>query len=199
MMKRYKTVDAYIKGAETWQKELVRLRQILSSTQLSEEVKWGGPCYTYQGKNVVGIGAFKSYVGLWFHQGALLSDPQNVLINCQEGRTKALRQWRFENGKQIKATVIKHYVKEAIELVESGKEIKPDRNKALVVPPELKKALTKHKKASEAFKKLTKGKQREYTDYIADAKREETKQKRLDKILPMITKGAGLHDKYRNC
>ena len=198
-MKRYKTVDAYIEGEEKWQKELVRLRQILTSTKLEEEVKWGAPCYTYQGKNVVGIGAFKSYFGLWFHQGSQIPDPNKVLINCQEGKTKALRQWRMESGKEIKATVIKQYVKEAIAVVDQGKEIKPDRSKPVVVPAILKKALTQNKKANAAFKALTKGKQREYTDYIAEAKQEKTKLNRIDKILPMIESGIGLNDKYRNC
>ena len=142
---------------------------------------------------------FKSYFGLWFHQGALLKDPENVLINCQEGKTKALRQWRMNSKKDIKARVIKAYVKEAIELQRQGKEIRPDRNKPLDVPPELKKALAKDKKAGAAFANLTKGKQREYADHVAEAKRDETKQKRLEKILPMIKAGKGLHDKYRNC
>ena len=107
LMKRYKSVDDYIAGAEHWQVELIRLREILQSTKLEETVKWGAPCYTHNGKMVVGLGAFKSYVGLWFHQGALLSDPEKVLINAQEGKTKALRQWRFSSLKEIKARPIK--------------------------------------------------------------------------------------------
>lgn len=196
-MKRYTTVDEYIENATHWQPELIRLREILLSTPLVETVKWGGPCYTHNDKMVVGLGAFKSYCGLWFFQGALLADKDKVLMNAQEGRTKALRQWRFKSAKEIKARQIKAYVKEAIALQEAGQEIRPDRNKALAIPPELKKALTKNFKAQTAFKALTKGKQREYADYIADAKRDETKAKRLEKILPMIAAGAGLNDKYR--
>ena len=196
-MKRYKTVDEYIAGAEHWQKELIRLREILQSTSLEETVKWGAPCYTHHGKMVVGIGAFKSYVGLWFFQGALLADKENVLISGSEGKTKAMRQWRFASLREIKARLIKAYVKEAIELQEAGKEIKADRTKPVVIPPELKTALTKNKKAQAAFKKLTKGKQREYADYIATAKRDETKAQRIVKILPLIASGAGLNDKYR--
>ncbi len=198
-MKRYKSVDDYIDGADEWQVELKQLRKILDSTQLEEEVKWGAPCYTYRGKNIVGMGAFKSYVGLWFHQGALLEDKQKVLINAQEGKTKALRQWRFENRRDIKATQIKAYVKEAIALVDEGKEIKPDRAKPVTIPPELEKAFKKNKKARTCFDSLTKGKQREYTDYIAGAKRDETKAKRIEKIFPMILDKVGLHDKYRDC
>ncbi len=100
--------------------------------------------------------------------------------------------------KDIKARTIKAYVKEAIELQIQGKEIKPDRNKPLNIPPELQQALSKNTKARQVFETLTKGRQREYADYIAAAKREETKASRLKKILPMITASASLHDKYRS-
>lgn len=198
-MKRYKTVDAYIASLDEWHDELVQLRKILNSTDLEECVKWGGPCYTYDGKNLVGLSAFKSYFGLWFFQGALLADKQKVLMNCQDGKTKAMRQWRMKSKRDVNARTIKAYVKEAIELQKKGKEIKPDRSKPVTVPPQLKKTLAKHKKANDRFKEMTKGKQREYADYISDAKRDETKQKRLEKIIPLIAAGKGLHDKYRNC
>ena len=196
-MKGAKTVDEYIDKAEQWQPELTRLREILNSTGLEETVKWGAPCYTHDGKNVVGIAGFKNYFGLWFHQGALLADAEGVLINAQEGRTKALRQWRFESKKDIKVRTIKAYVKESIEQISAGKSIGADRNKPLTIPPLLKQALTKNKTAKKAFDELTKGKRREYADYISEAKRDETKEKRLAKILPMIEAGKGLHDRYR--
>ena len=196
-MKRYRSVDEYIECADDWQRELVRLREILCSTSLVETVKWGSPCYTHNGKVLVGIGAFKSYVGLWFFQGALLSDTEGVLVNAQEGKTKAMRQWRFGSLKEIKARSIKTYVKEAIQLLDDGKEIKADRNKPLVVPPELKKALAAKKAVKAKFEALSKGRQREYADYVAEAKRAETKTKRLEKILPLIAAGVGLNDKYR--
>ena len=196
-MRRHKTVDDYIDAQDQWHDELVKLRNILNSTPLEEEVKWGGPCYTYRSKLLVGIGAFKSHFALWFHQGALLEDPQDVLINAQEGKTKALRQWRFESGKEIKTRTIKAYVKEAIALVEQGREIKPARKKAIPVPTLLKSALAKNKKAAAGFGALTPGKQREYIEYIESAKREETKRNRLEKILPMLAAGKGLNDKYR--
>lgn len=196
-MKRASSVDEYVSHADEWQDELKRLREILLSTELQEEVKWGGPCYTYDGKNVVGMAGFKSYFGLWFHQGALLTDRKKVLINAQEGKTKALRQWRMQTAKDIKPAIIKNYVKEAIKLTKEGKQITPARKKPLVVPPELKKALRNNKTASENFENMRLGLQREYADYIADAKRDDTKLRRIEKILPMISKGAGLHDKYR--
>ncbi len=196
-MRRHKTVDEYIEASEHWQDELIRLRKILTSTDLRETVKWGGPCYTFDGKNVVGMGAFKSYVGLWFFQGALLADKEKVLINAQEGKTKALRQWRFTSKKEIDATRITAYVNEAVELQKQGLEIKADRSETTKIPPQLKQALQRNRKANSCFSQPTKGKQREYADYIADAKREETKVKRLEKILPMIKAGKGLNDKYR--
>ena len=196
-MKRSKTVDEYIAGAPQWQEEIKTLRQILQSTELTEEVKWGAPCYTYNGQNVVGLASYKSYFGLWFLQGALLEDPRGVLINAQEGTTKALRQWRMTSAKEIKARTIKAYVREAIQLVRDGRRIGPQKKKPLVVPPELKRALSKNNKAKLAFTELRLGLQREYTDYIAGAKRDDTRQRRIEKIIPLIVEKKGLHDKYR--
>lgn len=196
-MRRSKSVDDYFAGAQNWPDELARLRDIVSATILSEEIKWGGPCYTYKGKNVVAIGGFKSYFGLWFHQGALLKDDNNVLLNAQEGKTKALRQWRMTSGKDIKPAIIKRYIDEAIALVDHGREIKATRGQPVDVPPELKNALRRTKGATAAFKKLRQGLQREYAEYVSSAKRDDTKAKRITKILPMIQAGVGLNDKYR--
>ena len=196
-MKHFKTVDDYIAESGQWQAELTRIREILAATELREEVKWGGPCYTFDGRNVVGMAGFKSYFGLWFHQGALLKDDQQVLVNAQEGTTKALRQWRMQSAMEIRPAVIRKYVKEAIQLVKDGRQIGPEKRSAPVVPPELGKALAKSKSAQQKFNELTPGKQREYAEYIASAKRDDTKQKRLDKILPMIRSGVGLNDRYR--
>ena len=192
-------VDEYIAKHAEWKNELSRLREIVAASGMEETIKWGAPCYTLNGKNVVGMAAFKNYFGLWFHQGALLEDAEGVLINAQEGRTKALRQWRFASQKDLKARAIKKYVKEAMDLERSGQRIAPERNKALHVPPQLKSALGKNKKANKAFAALTPGRQREYANYIEEAKREETKEKRVQKILPMIESGVGLNDKYKNC
>ena len=196
-MKRYKSVDHYFESADKHQKELLRLREIVSGMDVDECMKWSFPCYTHNGQNVVGIGNFSSYFGLWFFQGALLEDKHQVLINAQEGKTKAMRQWRMRSAKEIKPRFIRAYLKEAIELARQGKAIKPDRNKALVLPPQLSEALAQDSKARKGFDGLTGGKQREYAEYIAEAKRDETKVKRLTKILPMITNGVGLNDKYR--
>lgn len=198
-MKRFKTVDEFISGKKLFRDELIKLREILNSTQLEETIKWGAPCYTFAGKNVVGIGAFQSYFGLWFFQGALIDDQNNVLINAGEGKTKAMRQWRMTSAKEIKPQAIKSYVNAAMQIVVDGAEIKPDRNKPLELPAELTAAFSKNRSAKNCFSKMTKGKQREYAEYIASAKRAETKQSRIEKILPMIFEGIGLNDKYRNC
>ncbi|HEY5691382.1 MAG TPA: DUF1801 domain-containing protein [Cyclobacteriaceae bacterium] len=142
-MKSFKTVEDYIVNAKQWQEELNALRGILLETELTEGVKWGGPIYTYNGKNVAGIAGFKSYFGLWFHQGALLKDPKKKLINAQEGVTKALRQWRFSSLNEIDEKTIKAYVKEAIQKVKDGVEIKPVRQKKTVASKELITALKK--------------------------------------------------------
>lgn len=196
-MKKSGTVDEYLRDARYWRDELVILRRVLQSTALTEDVKWGGPCYTWQGKNIVGLGAFKSYFGLWFHQGALLDDTAGVLINAQEGKTKAQRQWRMQSASDIKPAIIKRYVRQAIGLVNEGREIRADRSKPVVVPAALDEALRHDRKASTAFRSLSKGRRREYADYIASAKRADTVQRRLEKILPMIAAGVGLNDRYR--
>ncbi len=197
-MEKIETVDEYIQTREFWSVEVVALRKILLTTDLVETVKWSSPAYTYQGKNVLGIFSFKSYFGVWFHQGALLEDSHGLLINASEGKTKALRQWRMKSKKEIKVRILKSYAKEAMALVGSGKEIKANRAKPLIVPNVLRSALAKNKAAHACFQAMTKGKRREYADYIADAKRDETKLKRLEKILPMILDGVGLNDKYRS-
>jgi uncharacterized protein YdeI (YjbR/CyaY-like superfamily) len=120
-----------------------------------------------------------------------------VLINAQEGKTKALRQWRMTSAKEIKSTAIKRYVREAIQLVKDGQTVDTSNRKAFSVPPELKAALTKSKLANRKFAALTPGRQRDYAEYIASARRDQTKQNRLKKIMPMIRQGIGLNDKYR--
>lgn len=192
-----KTVDEYLDKHPEWSEALAKLRSVLTKTELEECVKWGGPCYTLGGKNVVGIGAFKSYCGLWFYQGVFLSDPDGVLVNAQDGKTKALRQWRFEDAKDIKVTKVRAYVKEAIANQLEGKAVAPTRTKTVTVPPELKAALAGDAEAKTAFAALTPGKRKEYAEYVATAKQQKTRESRVEKILPMIRSGVGLNDKYR--
>lgn len=196
-MKRFESVDAYIEGHPEWHDALVKLRTIAIESGLVETVKWGGPCYTSGGKNVVGLGAFKSYVGIWFYQGALLKDQLGMLINAQEGTTKALRQWRFQSADEIEATPIKAYIAEAVENQNEGRMIKADRKKPLSIPDELALLLSQTPQLGVCFEALTPSKQREYCEYIANAKQAATKASRMEKITPMILNKQGLNDKYR--
>lgn len=198
-MEKNRSVAEYIQKHPHWQAELTALREIVQSVPLQETIKWGAPVYTLDGKNLVGLGAFTSYVGLWFFQGALLTDPERRLINAQEGKTRALRQWRFASLEEIReaADTIRAYLREAIDLQRQGKSIKPQRDKPLDIPPELQAQLSGNRELKAKFEALSKSKRREYAEYIAEAKREETRQNRLDKIIPMILGGLGLNDKYR--
>ena len=197
-MRGIDSVEEYIERHSEWRDELARLRRILKGAGLEETIKWGGPCYTLGGKNVVGLGAFTKHVALWFHQGILLEDPEGVLVNAQEGKTKALRQWRFAKGEKIPSAKVKVYVREAVENQRKGRELRPERGKAVVLPPLLKEALAKRPRARAAFAGLTPGRQREYAEFVASAKLEKTRAARLEKILPSIEAGVGLNDRYRS-
>ena len=100
---------------------------VLKHKELKEEIKWGGPIYTLNGRNVLAIGGFKNFFTIWFHNGAFLSDPDKVLINANEAKTRGLRQWRFESMKDIKPALIKKYISEAIVNEKAGKKIKPEK------------------------------------------------------------------------
>jgi uncharacterized protein YdeI (YjbR/CyaY-like superfamily) len=160
-------------------------------------MKWGFPVYTSNGKNIAGAGSFSSYFGIWFFQGALLSDPLAVLTNAQEGKTKAMRQWRMTNIDQLQKDQIHAYLHEAIENEKKGLKIKPFHSKQLEMPEVLEKELEKDYSLSTSFGAFPPYKQREFADYINQAKRNATKLSRLEKILPMIREGIGLGDKYR--
>ena len=191
-------VTEYIEKKGAWSEELRILRSIFSELPLEETIKWGAPYYMNNGKNIMGMAAFKSYFGIWFMQGALLKDEQKKLINAQEGKTSALRQWRFTSKEEIDADLIKTYVLEAIDNHQQGREIKP-KKKPLVIPEFLQQAFDADQELKEKYEAFTLGKKRDYADYISEAKREATKQSRLEKIIPMIKSGVGLHDKYKNC
>lgn len=198
-MRKAASADRYFDTAPLWRTELSLLRKALLASGLTEEMKWGAPCYTLDGANIVGLGAFKSYVGLWFFHGALLKDADKVLVNAQVGRTRAMRQWRMTSAADINPALIARYLNEAIALAKSGASVPKAAPKKLLMPPELAKALKGDRKARAAFEMLTPGKQREYADYVGEAKQAATKERRIAKILPMIRAGGGLNDKYRNC
>lgn len=192
-------VSAYITKHENWSKELSLLRGLFQQTELLEEVKWGSPTYTLNGKLVAGFAAFKKHYAIWFHQGVFLKDPYGVLNNAQEGKTKALRQWRFESTDKIPEDHVLGYLNEAIQNSFEGKELKPVRKKSVSLPHILKTALKEHLELKAAFEKLTPGKQRDYAEHIGSAKQEVTRQRRLQKAIPLILEGVGLYDKYKSC
>jgi len=196
-MESQKTVDDFIARQTQWKEPLKIIRKILLSTELEENMKWGSPVYSLSGKNVVGMNAFKSYVGLWFFQGAFLKDPNKLLVNAQDGKTKAQRQMRFTSEDEIDYALVKTYIKEAIQNQKAGKELKPDLKKPLIIPQEMQSALDAAIDLKNSFGKFPQGKQREFAEYISDARQEATRLKRLDKIIPMIKDGIGLNDKYR--
>lgn len=199
-MAKVTSVDEYIGRNSHFGEALALLRSIITKTELEETIKWSAPVYELNGKNVVGLGAFKQHFGVWFFNGVFLKDEQNLLINAQENKTKALRQMRFDSIDDINEAAVLAYVKEAIENQKLGKEIKPDRKtKAVVIPDELEAVFKSNTDLQIAFKALTPGKQREYCEHVSSAKREATKQSRIEKITPMILNGLGLYDKYKNC
>lgn len=198
-MKKVNSVEEYIENHEQWGDALIVLRHIMHKTELIETVKWSSPVYTINGKNVVGISAFKHHFGIWFFNGVFLKDEQQVLINAQEEKTKALRQWRFTSINDINKPLVLVYIKEAIENQKLGKELKPEKKKIALIPKELENKLKEDENLNKKFKSLTSYKQREYIEYISTAKRDVTKQNRLEKITPMILQGIGLNDKHKNC
>ena len=144
------------------------------------------------------MAAFKKYCGLWFFQGVLLKDKQKKFINAQEGKTKAMLQWRFYSIDEIDLPLIKEYVLEAMAHVENGNEVKFTRNtKPLIIPLELMQRLAIDKQLEVEFNRFSKSKLHEFALYIAAAKRTETKAKSLEKIIPMILSGEGLNDRYK--
>ncbi|MGV6860219.1 MAG: YdeI/OmpD-associated family protein [Putridiphycobacter sp.] len=197
-----KTVQKYFdKENLNWKDEQLLLRKIILETGLKETIKWGRPTYTLDGKNIVGLAGFKNHFGLWFFQGSLLKDKQKMLNNAQEGKTQAMRQWRFESAQDIHPDLVKTYVLESIDNHKQGLSVKIDKKSRgkYDLAPELKTSFEANEKLKDSFYNLTPGRQKEYSNHILEAKRVDTKLKRLEKITPMILKGVGLHDKYKNC
>ncbi|WP_373399916.1 DUF1801 domain-containing protein [Algoriphagus halophilus] len=182
---------------DQWKEALSLLNQIISKTELVETTKWGMPVFTLNDKNVVGYTGFKTHFGLWFYNGVFLSDPYQVLINAQEGKTKAMRQWRFESIEDIDEQKILEYLQEAIQNEKDGKSWKVEKSGEIEIPELLEGRLQADKTLKTSFERLTPFKQKEYIEYITEAKREATKMNRLEKIIPMILEGKGLNDKYR--
>ncbi len=195
LMTGAKTILEYFDNVKTWKEELLYLRDLVLSMGLEETIKWGGPCYMYNGKNVIGLADFKDYTGLWFFQGALMKDEKHYLVSGNK-TTQAQRQWRFYSIAEIKKAPIKAYIKETLTHFETGVKVKIEK-KPLVMPEILEATLKKDKVLNAQWSKLSLSCKREYTDYINEAKKEETKLSRLKKIKPMILEAKSMNDKYR--
>ncbi|MGV0940562.1 DUF1801 domain-containing protein [Empedobacter sp. ULE_I140] len=180
-----------------WAEANEKIQQVVNETELVKEFKWGGDIYTFNKKNVLAFSGFKNHFALWFHNGVFLKDQYKVLVNANEEKTKALRQWRFNSADEIDVEKVREYVLEAIQLVKDGKEIKPQKSVPKEVDGILKETLNQNNKLFTSFKALTSGRQKEYIEYIDEAKQEKTKISRIEKIKPMILEGKGLNDKYR--
>ncbi len=191
-----KNANEYFENLVEWKSELQDLRLVISKTELKEEVKWGRPCYTYNGKPVIGISGFKNHYGLWFFQGKFLSDSQNLLMNAQEGKTKAMRQMRFSQDVTPDLEVVSSYVDEAIDNAKQGKFEKSAQRK-LQIPNELKHLFDEEPEVKLAFDKFNRSDKVDFANYISEAKRSSTKETRLVKIKPMILKGESLNMRYR--
>jgi uncharacterized protein YdeI (YjbR/CyaY-like superfamily) len=188
-------VDWFFRKDTNWQKEYQELRNIILDTGLNEELKWGCPCYTMGKSNIVLIHGFKEYCAMLFFKGALLNDPNGILIQ-QTRNVQSARQIRFTNAKEIMKLekVLKVYVYEAIEAEKAGFKVKLKKTSDFKVPGEFKKQLDKKPALKKAFEALTPGRQRAYLFYFSQAKQSTTREARVEKYIKQILAGKGLND-----
>lgn len=197
-MQKHLTVASYIDSLAYGKDEVMLLRSIILETGLDEGIRWGTPTYFYKGKMVVSISVFKSYFGLWFHKGVLMADPLHVLMAGKENQTQTMRQWRFQNINEVHSESIKSYILEAIAVEEKGLKIPKIPPKQIEIPSILEKSVHQNSELGLAWDKLSMSCKREYAEYISSAKKEETQQSRMQKIIPMILSAKGLNDKYKS-
>lgn len=188
-------VDSVTGKAKAWQAELRQLREIAQGFGLTEELKWGWPCYALQGTNIVLIHSFKEYCALLFFKGALFKDPKKILIQQTEN-VQAARQMRFKNAAEISKlqTTIKAYIKEAIAVEKAGLKVSFKKTKEFKMPAEFQSKLEKNSALKKAFEALTPGRQRGYLLHFSSAKQAATREARIAKYIPQILKGKGLDD-----
>src|SRR6202023_3431961 len=188
-------VDLYIRKAEKWQKELEKLRTIILDCQLTEELKWGKPCYTFQKSNIVVIIPLKEYCALMFCKGALLNDANGILIKPGEN-TQAGRWIKFTNVREIveMETILKAYIYEAIEVEKAGLKVNYKKTLEFIIPEEFQNKLDEIPALKTAFDALTPGRQRAYILYFSAPKQSKTRELRVEKCMQQILNGRGLND-----
>jgi uncharacterized protein YdeI (YjbR/CyaY-like superfamily) len=188
-------VDAFLKRQDKWRAAFTKLREILLDSGLTEDLKWGQPCYALDGKNVALIHGFKEYCAILFHKGALLEDPQRVLIQ-QTKNVQSARQIRFTSAQEVTKLekTLKAYIRQAIEIERAGLKVKFKKTEDLDVPKELASKLAANAKLKAAFAALTPGRQRAYIFHFSQAKLPATRAARVEKHTPRILKGLGLDD-----
>lgn len=188
-------VDFFFNDAGQWQKEFEKLRTIALNTELVEDLKWGCPCYTYEGKNIFLIHGFKEYCALLFFKGALMKDPDHILI-LQSENVQAARQIRFTDVQQIKdlEKILRDYIFEAVKIEESGAKVEMKKTKEFEMPVEFQDKLDKNPELKKAFEALTPGRQRAYLLHFSSAKQPQTREARIEKCTPYILTGKGLND-----
>ena len=188
-------VDFYFNKAEKWQEEFKKLRMVILACQLTEELKWGVPCYTFQKKNIVLIHGFKEYCAILFIKGALLQDAQGILIQ-QTKNVQAGRQIRFTNVREIveMEPILKAYINEAIEVEKAGLKVNYKKNTELIFPEEFQNRFDENPALKTAFDALTPGRQRAYNLYFSAPKQSKTRESRVKKCMQQILNGKGLND-----
>ena len=188
-------VDEYLKRAGKWQAESEKLRMIILDCNLTEELKWGVPCYTFQDSNIVLIHGFKEYCAILFVKGALLKDAHGILIQQTEN-VQAGRQIRFTGVQEIVELepIIKAYILEAVEVEKSGLKVDFKKNTDLIFPEEFQNRLDENPALKTAFEGLTPGRQRAYIFYFSQPKQSKTRESRVEKCIPQILDGKGLDD-----
>ena len=188
-------VDFFFSKATKWQKEYEKLRTIILDCGLTEELKWGCPCYTFQNTNIVLIHGFKEYCAVLFFKGALLNDPNGILIQ-QTKNVQAARQVRFTNIQEIvkMERILKAYIYEAIEVEKAGLKVNSKKASEFPMPDEFQNKLDKMPALKNAFDALTPGRQRAYKLYFSAAKQSKTREARVEKYMKQILNGKGLND-----
>lgn len=188
-------VEWFFEKDTQWQQEYRKLREIVLECGLEEKLKWGVPCYTINNKNVVLIHGFKEYCALLFHKGALLKDPEGILIQQTEN-VQAARQIRFTSLEEIEEQEadLKAYIKEAVEVEKSGLKVELKKTAEYEVPEEFQQVLQENPEFKAAFEALTPGRQRGYILYFASPKQSKTRVSRIEKVWDRILEGKGLMD-----